>query len=132
MIVQQDRRRAQQGSTLRVRLTILVEVALGTEAHVDIRILPLVLGLAGADLDSDGILVGAILQMMPVAYAGLEPCAVAGPKDFLTRAGDQRQLALEDIHELVLRRMPVALTRPRAGRQAQKVHPKIRESRGVA
>src|ERR1700726_3922515 len=90
------------------------------EAQVDIRILPFVLSdPARSDLDDDGILRRTILQVMSVLETRLESATFAASEDFFTGVGHEHHLAFEDIDKLIFRGMPVALTRPTAGRQAQ-------------
>src|SRR5688572_22888626 len=85
-----------------------------------------------ADFEHGGLLPRAVLQTVPVAVVGREPGAVAGPQHLLAGVGDEHDLAREDINELVLASVPVALARPRAGRQAQQIDPELRQPGRVA
>src|SRR5579884_3973666 len=70
--------------------------------------------------------------MMAVAHAGWEADAVAGAEPRLAVVAHEDDFAVEDVNEFVLVRVPVALARPRAGREAQLVHAELRQARGGA
>jgi len=95
------------------------------ESHVDIRVISLILELARSNFENERIAWRAILQVVPVFHARLEPRAIAGTKQFLTRIRHQHRLALDDKDELIFGRMPMSLARPSTWRQPQQVHPKI-------
>src|SRR5690606_12453114 len=75
---------------------------------------------------------GAVLQLVPVGRAGLEPGAVAGAEHRLAFLLDQHDLALQHPDELVLALVPVSLARPCPGRQAQQVDPELPQAEPVA
>jgi hypothetical protein len=58
--------------------------------------------------------------------------AIAGAQHRLAAIFDQRLFAFEHIDEFVFVRMPVALARPIARRQAHEIDPEISEPAGVA
>src|ERR1700743_2540671 len=58
---------------------------------------------------------------MTVRDAARKSGAVAGAQDLLALVGDERDLARDDIDELVLAGVPVPLARRRAGRKLQQV-----------
>jgi hypothetical protein len=65
-----------------------------------------------------GIVRGAVLQMMGVLDACLESRTVSRPQNLLTLIGHEHHLAFEDVDELILRRVPVALALPQPARFA--------------
>src|SRR6185312_6530794 len=71
-------------------------------------------------------------QVVAVAHAGFEAGAIAGAQRLFAVVGHHHQLTVEDVDELVLCDVPVALARPRAGRQREQVHPELRQAGGVA
>ena len=85
-----------------------------------------------ADLDDGRCACGSILQMMTVGHASREARAVTAPQHFFARIGYEYDFALEDVHELVLHRVPVSLTRPGARRQLEQIHSKLREPGSIA
>jgi hypothetical protein len=102
------------------------------EAHIDVRVVALVFrDFARAYLEDDGILPGSILQMMAVLNSGFEAGAVAGTKKLLPRVRDQHELALEHVHELIFRGMPMPLARPGAGLQPQQIDSEVGQTGGV-
>ena len=71
-------------------------------------------------------------HVMAVAGAFRKGRAIAGAQHRLAAILDQRQLAFEHVDELVLVRMPVALARPVARRQAHEIDAEIGKPAGVA
>src|SRR5262245_35029740 len=69
---------------------------------------------------------------MTVARAFRKGRAITGAQHRLAIIFDQRQLAFEYIDEFVFVRMPVALARPIARRQAHKIDAEVSEPAGVA
>jgi hypothetical protein len=65
---------------------------------------------------------------MAVRVAGLEADAVAGAQDLLAGIGDQRDLAPEHEHELVLVRVPVAQAGHGPRREIRQVHAELVEA----
>src|SRR5579863_755785 len=126
--------RRSSARTRRIRRAVLVQEGArpGANGEVEIGIIDaIVLGIARADLEEDGLRVGPVLQMMAVGLARLESGAVARPQHLFARIADQHDLALEDVYELILRRMPVPLAGPRAGRQAQQIDAELGEARHI-
>jgi len=102
------------------------------EAQVDVRVVALVLpDFARSYLEDDGVPIGSILQMMAVVDAGFEPGAIAGTKNLFPRVRDENEFALEYVHELIFRGMPMPLARPGAGLQAQEIDSEIGQSGGI-
>src|SRR5262249_58624625 len=66
--------------------------------------------------------------MMPVGYPRGEASRHPWAEHLLSRVGDQRDLALEDVDELVLVRVPVAERRARAGLEPGQVDPEVGEA----
>src|SRR5512142_190842 len=102
-------------------------IAPGHEHHVDVRILAMILVVARADRQDLRVTGRAVLQAMPVAHSGTESGAVAGTQDLLAALGHEHDLAGQDIDELVLALMPVALARPAARRKPEQAHAELRE-----
>ena len=71
-------------------------------------------------------------QVMAVAAAFRKGRAIAGAQHRLAAVFDQRQLACEHIDEFVFVRMPVALARPIARRQAHQIDAEIGQPAGIA
>ncbi|MNR47780.1 hypothetical protein D3C85_1669280 [compost metagenome] len=69
---------------------------------------------------------------MAVRHARLEAGAVAGGQHRLAVVLDQDNLALDHPDELVLGRVPMALTGPGPGGQAQQVDPELVQTDRVA
>src|SRR5690348_4824409 len=69
--------------------------------------------------------------MMAVADARLEAGAIARPQRLFARVGDEHRLALQHIHELVFARVPMTLTGPLTGRQAQQVDAELGQAGSV-
>src|SRR5690349_6308219 len=107
-------------------------LAAGWCNHVDIRVVGRVACDPGADFEDLGVTLRAVLQAMPVGVSGREPGGVAGAQHLLAAVGDEHDLARKHIDELVAPGMPVALARPGAGRQAEKVYAELRQPGGVA
>jgi hypothetical protein len=103
----------------------------GTQ-HVDIGVCGQVGGPARADLETDRHHVRFVDQVMPVASTLRKGRAIAGAQHGLAAILDQGQLALEHIDEFVLVRMPVALARPVARRQAHEIDPEISDPTSIA
>jgi hypothetical protein len=102
------------------------------EAQIDVRVVALVLrDFARAYLEDDGIPTGSILQMMTIVDGGFESGAIAGAKNLLPRVRDEHELALEHVHELIFRGMPMPLARPGAGLQSQEIDSEIGQSGGI-
>src|SRR5688572_15720866 len=70
--------------------------------------------------------------MMAVGYARWEARTVTGLQNLFTGIRHEHDLALEDIHKLVLHRVPVPLTRPGARWQHEVIHTKLREPGRIA
>ncbi len=70
--------------------------------------------------------------MVAVAGGLRERRALTGAQQHLALVVDEDELALEHIDELVLVRMPMALARPSAGRQAHEIDAEVDEAAGVA
>ena len=87
--------------------------ASGTEGHVDVRVLAVVLILAGSHDQEGRVGLAAILEVMPVGHAGRPPPALARPQQGFSGILDQDQFAFENVHELVLVLVPMPLARPR-------------------
>src|SRR5262249_3554968 len=118
----------------RVGLAILArEAGPARDVQVYIRIVAIILvGPARPHLEQESVPVGTILQVVPVRDSGLEAGAVAGVQSLLTAVRYQHDLALQNIHELILGAVPVPLTRPGTRWQPQVVHAEIRELGGIA
>src|SRR5687767_7860157 len=83
--------------------------------QVDVRIEGLVISQSPrADLANSRCARGPILEVMAVGYACREARTVAGPEKLFAGIGHEHDLAVEDVHKLVLHRVPVPLARPRA------------------
>ena len=91
------------------------------DGEIDVGIVRALARRARADLEIDGVAVGAVDEMVAVGDAGLEAGGVARPEDRLAVVLDQRQLAFEHVDELVLVLVPVAQRRGRAGLQRRQV-----------
>src|SRR3984893_1981714 len=100
--------------------------------HVDIRVIGLIVGNAGPDLEYLHVALRAVLEAMAVRILGGEPCRVARAQYFFTIVGDQHDLPGEHIDELVAAGVPMTLARPRAGRQATQIDPELGHSGGIA
>src|SRR4029079_1440635 len=101
--------------------------------HVDVWIEGFVISQSTrADVENGRCTCGSILEMMAVGYARGEASTVAGLEKPFNRIRHEHDTALENIHKLVLDRMPVPLTRPRARRQHEQVHAKLREPGRIA
>lgn len=85
-----------------------------------------------ADLEDGRCARGSILQVMTIGGASREARAVTAPQQLFAGIGNEYDFAVEDVHELVLHRVPVSLTRPGARRQLEQVHSKLREPGRVA
>src|SRR5580692_448203 len=126
------------GSKRSVRRPVLVPVAplariaTGREHHVDVGVLPMVLVRARADDEEHRIGRSAVLETVAVANPSLEPGGVPRSHRLLTLVGDEHDFSLDDVDELILVRMPVALARPDARRETNKIDAKLREPRRVA
>src|SRR5690242_5320620 len=68
---------------------------------------------------------------MAVRDPRLEPRRHARTHYLLAGVGDERHLALEHVHELVLLRVPVTLRRPGARPEPAQVHAEVREAERV-
>jgi hypothetical protein len=102
------------------------------KAQVDVWVIALVLlDFARAYLESDGLSVRSILQMVSVADSGFESGTIARAKSLFSGVRDEHELALEDVYELILRGMPMPLAGPGAGRQSQEIHSEIGKSGGI-
>jgi hypothetical protein len=67
-----------------------------------------------ADLENGRRMRGSILEMMAVGYARREAGTVTGSQNLFTSIGHEHDLAVEDVHELILHRVPVPLAGPGA------------------
>src|SRR5436190_16327645 len=106
--------------------------AAGRRDHVDAGVIADRALLARADLEQLRVLIGAILQTVAVPFIGRKPGRVAGTQHLFALIGAEHNLAREHIDELVLAGMPVALTRPGAGRQPQQIDTELRQPGRVA
>jgi hypothetical protein len=79
-----------------------------------------------------GVLLRAILQAVSVPVAGGKPRAVPGPEPYFTIIVHEYDLAAQDVDELVLVRVPVALARPGARRKPQQVDAELCEACRIA
>src|SRR5262249_14534823 len=105
-------------------------VALG--AHVDVRIVRGLARRAAADLDVDGVALGAVDQAIAVRDARLPSGGVPWPEHGLAAVLAQHHLALEHVDELVLVLVPVALRRGGARLEPREVHAELVEPDGIA
>ena len=85
-----------------------------------------------ADLENGRCARRSILQMMTIGVASSEARAVTAPQQLFAGIGYEYDFALEDVHELVLHRVPVSLTRPGARRQLEQIHSKLREPGSIS
>jgi hypothetical protein len=102
-----------------------MQVDVGIEGFVGFR-------STRADLEDGRCARGSILQMMTIGGASSEGRAVAAPQQLFASIGYEHDLALEDVHKLVLFRVPVSLTRPGAWRQLEQIHSELREPGDIA
>jgi hypothetical protein len=102
-----------------------MQVDVGVEGFVGFR-------STRADLEDGRCARGSILQMMTIGGASSEGRAVAAPQQLFASIGYEHDLALEDVHKLVLFRVPVSLTRPGAWRQLEQIHSELREPGDIA
>src|SRR5687767_15158468 len=70
--------------------------------------------------------------MMAVTYATREARTLTSLENLFTGIGHEHDLAFEDVHKLVLDRVPVPLTRPGARWQHQYIHSELREPGRIA
>src|SRR5579864_3073232 len=70
--------------------------------------------------------------MMTVRIAGLEARAIARVQELGAGIGHKRHLAFQHIDEFVRAPVPMALARPRTGRQRQEIDAELRQARGIA
>jgi hypothetical protein len=103
---------------------------LAGRAQVEAGVLGDVARIAGADLQDDGLGAGAVLQVVAVGDAVREARAVAGAQHGLALVGQQHDLAGQDVDELVLVAVVVALAGSGAGLKVQLVHSELREPGG--
>lgn len=94
-----------------IRPTVLMSedpFSVGPERGLDIvfRIASLITGRTVADLQEDHVLVGPVDQLV-CGSLSRKARAHAGRERHFARLGDQRRLALQDEHELVLLAVPV-------------------------
>src|SRR5207249_9740532 len=84
------------------------------------------------DLEVERRTVGAVHEVMAVGDARRETRGHPRAERLLARVGDQRDLPVEDVDELVLARVPVPLRRPGARAEAPQVDAEVREPDRVA
>ena len=72
------------------------------------------------------------MQVMPVVNSGLDTGAIAGAQRFLTVVRHQRDFTFQDVDELVLRRVPMPLTRPGTGGQCHQIDSEIGQGCRIA
>ena len=82
-------------------------------------------GRARADLKVKRNPARFVDQVMSIAGAFRKGRAITGSQHCLAAIFDQRQFAFEYIDEFIFDRMPVALARPIARRQAHEIDPEI-------
>src|SRR5215831_5034463 len=87
---------------------------------------------ARADLKVDRVALRPIDEMMTISDPSLETRSVARLQHGRATVVDQRDLALEDVNELVFGLVPVAQRGGGAGLEAREVDPELREPDGVA
>src|SRR6185503_360184 len=120
-------------STFIGRAILVHEPAVGVGAHhVDIGARGDVARIARADLQINGSRGGFVDQMMAVSGALRKGRAIAGTQQRFAAVLDQRHFTFENIHELVLVAVPVALARPATRRQGRQVDAEIAKPARVA
>src|SRR5262249_36004080 len=93
--------------------------------HVAIRIIDIIARRARAVLALDRVARAAIAQRVPVCLPRRKPRGHPRAQHLLAALGDQHQLALDDIHELILAAVPVPLRRPHARRHAHQINAEL-------
>jgi hypothetical protein len=103
------------------------------QPHIDIGIFADVFGRAArADLEIGRSLTSLVDQMMAVGHVFGEGGAIAGHEFRFAFVARQRQLARNHEDEFILRRVPMALAGPAAGRQPCEVDSEIAKPTDIA
>src|ERR1700722_8873597 len=111
-----------------MRGSILAEISRRVRMEIDIGIESLVVFQAGRTyFENTRGNAGSILQVMSIGIAGKKTRALSGAKNLLAAFGDQHDLSLQDIHELLRPGMPVPLARPGARLKFKKVDADVPE-----
>lgn len=63
--------------------------------------------------------IGTVLKMVAIRLPGFEASTIPALQDLFASLSDENHLAFKDPHELILGRMPVALSRPCPRQQLQ-------------
>lgn len=104
----------------------------GQPLEVIVRVVGFVAIDPGTDHDELRIIPGAVDQVMRILDTSLETDAHPGRKRRFTVVGNQRELTLEYIDELIGPRVPVAQGRFASGLDGFKIHSELRECEAIA
>jgi hypothetical protein len=99
--------------------------ALAGKMQVDIGVRHRVFRLPAADLQIARLRAAAVDQMVAVGRAGGEAGGFPCRQSLVAGVGHQSKLARQDIDELVLMAVPVALGGGRARRQTHEIHAEV-------